>query len=189
MAPEPSTAIRSIMRRSVTPAPPGPAAWLGGAAANETPADHGARGRLPGGGPRLEQPLGEVVLLRPAALLAAAHAVVLDLALEHGERLLEGQAETLGRDVGVKLGPARQVHGDRAARDRPALGARLVGELHARRRRGHVQAPERRLHLAVHERPQRPIFAESFDHHAHRAVSIQQGLCRRLLWYWGCCSV
>ena len=72
---------------------------------------------------------------------------------------------------------------------RPALGARLVGELHARRRRRHVQPAERRRHLAVHERPQRPIFAESFDHHAHRAVSIQQGLCRRLLWHWGCCPV
>src|SRR2546425_13290121 len=90
-----------------------------------------------------EQPLGEVVLLRPAALLAAALAIALDLALEHGERLLESQAETLGRDVGVKLGPARQVHRDRAARGRPALGARLVCELHARRRRRHVQPPER----------------------------------------------
>src|SRR3989442_14345996 len=118
-------------------------AWLGGAAAGEATADSGPRRRLLRGGPRLEQPLGEVVLLRPAPLLAAACAVALDLALEHGERLFEGQAETLGRDGGVKLGPARQGHGGPATPDRPAPGARLVGELHARRRRGAVQAPER----------------------------------------------
>src|SRR6266850_5791378 len=144
-------------------------AWLGGAAAGETTADSGPRRRLLRGGTGLEQPLGEVVLLRPAALLAAARAIALDLALEHGEGLLEGQPETLRREIGVKLGPARQVHGDRAARGRPALGARLAGELHARRRRRYVQSPERGRHLAVHERSQRSIFPESFDHHAHRA--------------------
>src|SRR3989442_12797970 len=100
-------------------------AWLGGAAAGEATAYSGPRRRLLRGGPRLEQPLGEVVLLRPAPLLAAACAVALDLALEHCERLFEGQAETLGRDVGVKLGPGRQVHRGRAARDPPAPCARL----------------------------------------------------------------
>src|SRR2546426_12060935 len=113
-------------------------AWLGGAAAGEATADSGPRRRLLRGGPRLEQPLGEVVLLRPAPLLAAARAVALDLALEHGECLLEGQAETLGRDVGVKLGPARQVHGGRAARGRAAPGARLLGGPQPRRRRPHL---------------------------------------------------
>src|SRR2546427_423005 len=117
-----------------------PGARLRGAAADEASADGRARGRLPGGGgPRLEQPLGEVVLLRPAPLLAAAHAVALDLALEYGERLLEGQAETLGRDVGVKLGPARQVPGDRAARDRPTPAPRPRGAPAARPRPGHAQ--------------------------------------------------
>src|SRR5205823_2950455 len=160
MAPEPRIAIRLIMRRSVTPAPRGLEGGLRGAAASEATADGGPRRWLLRRGAGLEQPLGEVVLLRPAALLAAARAIALDLPLEHGEGLLERQARALGREVGVQLGAARQVHGDRAARRRTALGAGLVGELHSRRRRRHVQAPERGGDLAAHERPQCPIFAE-----------------------------
>src|SRR2546422_6212617 len=133
-------------------------AWLGGAAAGEATADNGPRRRLLRGGPRLEQPLGEVVLLRPAPLLAAARAVALDLALEHGECLLEGQAETLGRDVAVKLRPARQVHSAPSARGPPALRAPLVAGPHALPSRRHVQPAVPSLHRAGHSRPQRPIF-------------------------------
>src|SRR5260370_32810154 len=126
MAPEPRIAIRLIMRRSVTPAPrAGTGRALGGATAREAPADGGPRRRLLRRGAGLQQPLGEIVLLRPAALLAAARAIALDLPLEHGEGLLEREAWALGREVGVQLGAARQGHGDRAARRRTAPGARL----------------------------------------------------------------
>src|SRR5207253_921390 len=43
-----------------------------------------------------------------------------------------------------------------------------------RRRRRHVQAPERRDDLAAHDRPQRPIFAKPLDHDSHGVDSFSK---------------
>src|SRR3989442_11973501 len=108
IAPEPSTAIRLIMRGSVTPAPSAPGRGLGAAASDQAAADDGPRGQILRGRARLEQPLGEVVFLRPPPLLAEPRAVALDLALEHRERLLEGQAGVLRPDVRGPLATSRR---------------------------------------------------------------------------------
>src|SRR5438874_6409521 len=177
MAPAPRTAIRLIMRRSVAPAVRAAgrrtiagstrATRLCGPASDEPAAGNGTRGRLLRGRARLEQSLREVILLGPPPLLAAPLAIALDLALEHGERLLEREPCAFARDVRMQLGTPRQIDGDRAARGRPALRARLVAELHARRGGRHMQPPERRRDLSVYQSSQRPIFAEAFDDDTH----------------------
>jgi hypothetical protein len=147
---------------------------------DSTPTPSGGR-RL-----RLQQALGEVVLLRAPALHADTVLGAVDLPLEGGECLLEGQPRVGGDGVGVELRTACDVNGEGAPRADAALRAVLVDELHADGGGLHVETGQRARELARDQRSQRALL-EAFDHERHRP-GYQQSTCRAPRWHRRCCS-